>query len=348
MKKLFLLLFLSSIFWCCSDKEGPVRQVERAGYYWQRGDYTASVDDPIQRYAIRKLYIKYFEVNYSDVKGNFPFAKIYLDGTSFKLNKFQKVIPTIFIKNNVFKYSSEKQLDKLADNIIFLTNKYNQEKFKAIEEFEEIQIDCDWTESTQKKYFYFLSKIKKLSKKTISCTLRLYPFAYPEKMGIPPVDKAMLMCYNLIKPLSEKDKNSILDNTELEKYLKISKKYPIHLDVALPIFYWGHWYQNNQFNGLLSINSKVLEKCGNRLTERKATWYEITKDTTINYEYIRKGDLIKCEEVSTKTLHKTITLLKKHIPFDDKITVSLFDIQQEQFNQYTNEEISAFYNDFTK
>lgn len=348
MNKLLLFIFLASIFWSCSDKESAIKEVERAGYYWQRGDYTASVDNPIKIHKLNKLYIKYFEVDYSDIKGNFPFAKIYLDGASFHLTKNHKVIPTVFIKNSVFKYSSEKQLDKLADNIVFLTDKYNQEKFKTIEMFEEIQIDCDWTESTQKKYFYFLTKIKELSKKTISCTLRLYPFAYPDKMGIPPVDKAMLMCYNLIKPLSEKDKNSILDNSELEKYLKISKKYPIHLDVALPIFYWGHWYQNDQFNGLLNINSKQLNSCAKKMTDRKSMWYEVTKDTTINYEYIRKGDLIKCEEVSVRTLQETIALLKKYIIFDDKITVSLFDIQQEQFNQYTNEEVSTFYNNFTK
>ena len=68
---------------------------------------------------------------------------------------------------------------------------------------QEIQIDCDWTKSTKDKYFYLLKKIKELSKKEISCTLRLYPYKYPEIMGVPPVDKAMLMCYNLIKPLSK-------------------------------------------------------------------------------------------------------------------------------------------------
>lgn len=111
-------------------------------------------------------------------------------------------------------------------------------------EFGEIQIDCDWTLKTKVNYFAFLNALKKISHKTISCTLRLYPFKYPEIMGTPPVDKATLMCYNLTKPLESENKNSILDNNELRSYLKNTEKYPIHLDIALPLF--SMMYQNGR------------------------------------------------------------------------------------------------------
>ena len=41
-------------------------------------------------------------------------------------------------------------------------------------------------------------------------------------------------------------------------------------------------------------------------------------------------------------------LLKKTIDFDDNTTVSLFHLDEEQLKNYTDEEIAAFYTDFTK
>ena len=61
------------------------------------------------------------------------------------------IVPTIFIKNEIFKFNDEKSLDLLADNIVFLTEKYIQEA--PIRNSDEIQIDCDWTKSTKEKYF---------------------------------------------------------------------------------------------------------------------------------------------------------------------------------------------------
>ena len=140
-------------------------------------------------------------------------------------------------------------------------NKYcyyeNYDKTKdKIFDFNEIQIDCDWTKYSKEKYFYLLKKIKELSDKKLSCTLRLYPYKYPDIMGVPPVDKATLMCYNLIKPLSQQNKNSILDIEELKKYLNEKKSSPLHLDIVLPTFYWTQLYQNNQFVQLLGLTLK--------------------------------------------------------------------------------------------
>lgn len=349
MKKLILGLFVSFFFLSCSDKTENITEVERATYYWKSASpHPGEIKKLVQDHKITTVYAKYFEVGYNDVQGNYPFSKTSL--TSTELSQNTNIIPTVFIKNEIFKYNSNKQLDQLADNIVFLISKYNREKFEGIKEFEEIQIDCDWTKSTQVKYFYFLTKIKELSQKKISCTLRLYPFAYPDVMGIPPVDKATLMCYNLIKPLSDPDKNSILDIQELKKYLKKDKKYPLHLDIALPIFHWAHWYQNNQFIGLVNLNEKEISSFSKQLSDpNKLMWYEITEDKFINYEtYLRKGDVLKCEQIHPKTMLMAISLLKEHIDFNETITVSLFDIQQKQFNQYTHEEISTFYDTFTE
>ena len=214
-------------------------------------------------------------------------------------------------------------------------------------EYDEIQIDCDWTKSTKDKYFYLLKKVKELTKKELSCTLRLYPYKYPEIMGVPPVDKVMLMCYNIIKPLSQKNKNSILDIEELKKYLNVKQSYPVHIDVALPVFYWTQLYQNNRFTKLLDLSTNEVKEF---TKETEPLWHTVQKDTSFNYgeTYLKAGDQIKCEEISSQTINEAISIIKKYVDLDKTTTISLFDLDASTFKQYSNEEITSFYGSFTK
>lgn len=347
MKKILLIGVLAFLLISCKT-DNKVEHVERAFYYWKSDDSMEDYKtrDNLKSTAVTKLYIKYFEVDYSETLGNFPYDKTGLGRYSVEYFKDSKIVPTIFIKNEIFQFNQEKDLDRLADNIVFLVDKYSKEKLDKMSIENEIQIDCDWTKSTKEKYFYLLKKIKELSKKEISCTLRLYPYKYPNIMGVPPVDKATLMCYNLIKPLTNKDKNSILDYDELKLYLDQKRSYPIHLDIALPVFYWTHFYHDNQFVGLTKLSSADLEGFTKPI---KPMWYEVTKDTTFGYrDYYRIGDQFKCEEVSTETINKAIALIKKNVSLDKNTTIALFHIDFGTFNKYKNEEISSFYDSFTK
>ena len=163
-------------------------------------------------------------------------------------------------------------------------------------------------------------------------------------MGVPPVDKATLMCYNLINPFENENKNSILDTKELSSYLKNTKKYPKHLDVALPVFSVMQVYQNNQLAGMLNPNKEELV---NVLQKIKPLWYEVIKDTELENIYLRKGDKVKLEEVSKPTITETIDLLQKYISFDDTTTVTLFHLDEDNLKKYKNETIGSFYTDFT-
>lgn len=350
MKRIFLGI-ISSLFLFSCNNDSNVEHVERAFYYWKGN---SSIDDAdaneLKELKVRKLYVKLFEVDYNEVQGNFPFEKNRPD--RYELEKLDSVtiIPTIFIKNGIFQYNDEKSLDLLADNIVFLIDKYSKEQYGASEkifDYDEIQIDCDWTKSTKDKYFYLLKKVKALSNKKLSCTLRLYPYKYPDLMGVPPVDKVTLMCYNLIKPLTKKDKNSILDIEEFKKYLNERKSYPVHIDVALPVFYWTQLYQNNRFAGLLEFSTNDVKTFAKNT---EPLWYRIEKDTSFNYgeTYLKAGDQIKCEDVKASDINLAIELIKKYVDLDKTTTISLFDLDESTFKQYTHEEISGFYGSFTK
>lgn len=345
MKKIVLLGLLSFLFFSC-QKENKIENVERAFYYWKSDNsVNYKVESKLKVNAVNKVYVKFFEVDYSDAMGNYPYDKLYTYGSFFENSQNLSVVPTVFIKNEIFKYNSEKDLDVLADNIVFLISKRCGEKFEKVKIEDEIQVDCDWTKSTKEKYFYLLKKIKELSKKQISCTLRLYPFKYQDIMGIPPVDKAMLMCYNLVKPLTNNNKNSILDINELKSYLNERRSYPIHLDVALPVFSWSQLYQNNHFQKLINLSSTELKSF---TKEIRPMWYEVTKDTSISWnDYYRIGDQIKCEEVTTTTINEAIAIIKNNVVLNNNTTIALFDLDESTFIQYTDEEISSFYSSFS-
>ncbi|KAF2516481.1 hypothetical protein [Flavobacterium foetidum] len=353
MKKYLLFVFAFCFLLGCSNKENKVKNIERAFYYWKSGSsFSTETSSQLNKLEVKKIYYKLFEVDYSETMGNFPYQKNNPDQYTFRDLDSVNVVPTIFIKNEIFQYNNEKSLDKLADNIVFLINKYRKERYRYGNneeinfDYSEIQIDCDWTKSTKDKYFYLLKKIKELSKKEISCTLRLYPYKYPDIMGVPPVDKAMLMCYNLIKPLSQSDKNSILDINELKSYLDKKRSYPVHLDIALPVFYWTLWYHNNRFAGLVDFSSADISGI---TKQTKPMWYEMTEDYTFEYEYyLKKGDQLKIEEVDTKTLQEAISIIKKNVELDDTTTISLFHLGNSTLKKYKNEEISSFYSAFSK
>lgn len=340
MKKIIVFTLLLSVIISCNNK---VENVERAFYYWKSSGYSLNEEQNIilDTTKIKKLYVKFFEVEHNDLMGNIPFSKNRMRFYNEKI----EIIPTIYIKNDVFLKSNHVQLDQLADNINFLILKFINEEINKEILVKEFQMDCDWTIKSKDNYFYFLKKIKEISKKEVSCTLRLYPYKYREKMGVPPVDRATLMCYNLLNPLESKKQNSILDVEELSKYLNVSSKYPLHLDIALPIYSWMQIYQNNQFQGVVYNDLEYLK---GKMKTIEPYWYEMTEDVEIDNHYLRIGDKIKFEEINKQTIDKAIQVLKKNIKFDNTTTITLFHLDDSQLKKYSYEEISGFYTSFSK
>ncbi|MDZ4838470.1 MAG: hypothetical protein SGJ04_00540 [Bacteroidota bacterium] len=182
----------------------------------------------------------------------------------------------------------------------------------------EFQIDCDWTAKNRDKYFKFLTILKdSLQKRNmkLSVTIRLYPYKYSKKMGVPPVDKGVLMCYNLGQIQNSNTKNSVFDVKELDKYLKV-KSYPLPLDVALPIFGWYVWHTGKECRGIIHLSDKTrglennpnFTKLGNELMSKV--------DTVIENKYIRVGDQLRMEIPKKKELIEAKKLINNKVKFN--------------------------------
>lgn len=109
-----------------------------------------------------------------------------------------KIVPVVFITNQTLENIDTTATKLLAFKIskriqgIITTNQLPTP--------EEIQIDCDWTGGTREKYFLLLTELQKfpLFQNTIwSATIRLHQVKFMENTGIPPVDRGMLMFYNM-------------------------------------------------------------------------------------------------------------------------------------------------------
>lgn len=329
-----LLFFL---FWVFQPMDS---EVERAFYLWEntKRELTAYEEKSLKELEVTKLYLKLFEVEKNDVYGIFPTAKSQLSAYGIEKGNFE-LVPTIYVRNEVFKKVSRKELEEFASNLDFLVGKKMSEKFPG-NQLQEIQIDCDWTESTQKNYFEFLRLLKKRTGLHISATLRLYAYKFPDKMGVLPVDRAMLMCYNLLSVHQQETRNSILDLEELEKYLVGASKYPVPLDVALPVYSAMHVYRNNSYTTTLYNDGQLSDEV---LDHTKGLWYRVNKDVPLQTLFLRQGDKVKYEKISPELVEKAIQLIRSQVTLERNFTLSLFQLNTYELKQHTHEKLASYY-----
>ncbi len=286
-------------------------------YYWKQDfNLNQSQKAILEFNQVKKLYVKFFDVTWDSRENKAkPISKI-----DFKIpvGKFN-IIPCIFIENHVFK---QDQSPEIASKVYELIRKIAKTNKFTIQE---IQIDCDWTDATQKAYFSFLTQLKQISqnKQIITSTLRLHQFKHPKKTGVPPVEKAVLMCYNMGKIDNQKTANSIISEAELKKYIFESDPYPLPLDLALPSYHWGLIYRLGKLTLIVndidrnSLKSFAFSKLGeNKFRADSNFYYDNTyfcKNDILRIEESGPSTLLKCAEILGKSNHQFNDIIFYHI-----------------------------------
>lgn len=372
---LFLMLTVSLIFSNCGSNTSEIPP-ERAAYYWQTTmDFDKTDDSIANNLKLKTLYIRYFDIDWSPgYKEAIPVG-VLADkrGGASAMFSNKNIIPTIFITNRTFKKLDEKGVETLANNTVkkidqiskqmktwYVNSIVNYDDYrdnynayrKAEKEAElqfdstisEIQIDCDWTASTRDKFFKFLELLKpKIQNKTLSCTVRLHQYKDRKLMGIPPVDRGLLMCYNVGDVQKFDTKNSILEATIVKQYLK-GKTYPIKLDIGLPMFSWAAWFRGTEFKGIVS-NWNELDAADKSLYRfTKNNQYLVSRDTAIGDNYLREGDMLRWDNSSEDAINETIDLLKNNLDLSG-IRISFFDWETEKIKR-NEKALKAYYHQF--
>lgn len=303
MRTLRFLCFLLLVFSCSKKQEHPY-----TFYYWKtKLALNSDEKKALGHTSVPYLYTRFFDIDKSGEKF-LPVGVITKD-QSFKVQ--QQIVPVVFITNRSFLYIKKEEISFLARSINELVNKKITDY--DLNSAAEIQIDCDWTVGTRDDYFAFLKELKKISGKEITSTLRLHQVKDKTTMGIPPVDKAYLMCYSTSSPLENSDKNSILDVNILKSYLAHIDQYPIRkIEVALPIYSWGIV---TNYLGKHKLINALSEKDLQHPDFKKISDHEIEilKDGFYFGNYMNKGFRIKVESISRNDLAEVIDFLDKKI-----------------------------------
>jgi hypothetical protein len=351
---LFKWLVIGSIlplfYSACHEKP---TEITTGFYHWKTEfDISGFEKKYLDSCHTQKMYVRLFDVDWDDdAQFSKPIAPIkYSDTLRYWALLNMPIVPTVFITNQNFSKIRNNQLDTLAF-LIFKTIGTTEEKAYNFAQntegatFSEIQIDCDWTESTRDKYFSFLKKLKTISNKKISSTIRLHQIKDRDIMGIPPVDRGMLMAYNMGNLDKPKNQNSILDISVLKNYIGSLKTYPLSLDVALPLFGWGIVLRDGEAVKIinnLSSQDFILEidDTGEStgIVQKEANHYKFEKNMYFKGHYLYKDDEIRIEDTPLSILIETATILNQHLKSESR-TVCFYHADLVLFNRFRYEDI---------
>jgi hypothetical protein len=333
-------LLLAVIFFSCNENKNA-RPIEPAFYYWKS---VFKLSDPekqrLDSLHVQTLYVKFFDVDWDEItKAPVPVAPLQYAGDTLQSN--MQIIPAVFITNACIQKIDSSQVIQLATDITGMIKKITGSNHFT-QPVQEIQIDCDWTASTKEKYFKLLSVIKQRSGiTTLSATIRLYQVKYLNKTGVPPVDKGLLMCYNMGNLKDPATKNSILETEELKKYIGNLPGYPLPLDVALPLFEWKVLFRNHVYKGL--IQNLPLGSFTNAFAIKKDNLIELLQDTLLQGYDLKKGDVIRIEESTYNEIIATAEAINAKLK-NTPVRVALYHMDSVILSKYTLHELEDIYN----
>lgn len=306
---LFLYSCVAVLFTTCSSE----RHHEVDFYYWKSKYAIGKTERAyLSKMESKRLFVRLFDVDMQDGMA-IPIGQIHgLSKEQIPIDSI-RVIPVVFITNQTFLSNvADKDIERLASNV---SNAIAYIMDKTGVEYDEIQIDCDWTELTRVAYFKFLKTLAETSHRSISCTLRLHQIRDRKKTGVPPVIRVSLMCYATSNPMENDTRNSILDMELLKAYTTNINDYPLDFDVILPIYSWGivtnHLGQVKLVNGLTEadLQTPMFEKTDENL-------YLVKKDGFLQGLYVNSGFVVKIETITPELLAEAKRYLDRQIDRD--------------------------------
>ena len=110
------------------------------------------------------------------------------------------------------------------------------------------------------------------------------------------------MAYNVGQVTSIDEENSIFTEEEVDKYLGSLDRYPLPLDVALPIFSWGVRFHFDRFAAIVdNIRAEDLEERSEFKRVGENLW-QARLNTTLRGEPVFEGDIIRVEQPAPEEL----------------------------------------------
>ena len=334
-------VFLSAI--SCSNNSN--KEISRGVYFWKTNfSLSTSELNWLKETEIKKLYVRFFDVDWNpNMCAAVPVGDVTIET---KKVTGVEIIPAIFITNRTLINTADSLISELSENI----HKKILGKLALFDSLsiKEIQLDCDWTETTRKKYFKLIEDLKQIVKNDeieITTTIRLHQVKFFSETGVPPVKRGVLMFYNMSDVSDMRTRNSIYDEDVAKRYLVNFDKYPIELDVVLPAFSWACWFRNGKLKNLIN-EVKVIELENNSaFTKEDTNSFRSIKACSIKGNYVLPGDYLRTEEIDFNTTLGAAELIAPHIK-NKKINVSIYHLNGEVIKSYDKDKLEDIVNCF--
>ncbi len=325
-----MLLLLLPITSC--DRAVHPAHVERAVYHWRNTD---DLFEPEERFLdthqVRTLFWKALDIDWNEANHAHPVSIVRspfmpddrgYGGGRNERTKDVMLVPVVYITDRTMLHCDSAQLDafatKLERKLIQLCGKDQRE----------VQFDCDWTARSRDTYFTFLRMMRARLKCRLSATVRLHQFKDPEGTGVPPVDRGMLMLYNVADVKRYGPHNSIFNAEAAKPYIQGAARYPLPLDIALPAFSWLVHYRNGRFvrieNGDLVEEIDTLPQY---MRDPDGMFTVIQETERWWGEALHLGDRLKPERMDSTAIMQAVELARSAVN-NDTVRVAFFDLPE--------------------
>lgn len=337
-------LALAAVLIQCSRPSAT--PVVRAMYYW-RTSFRLPPEErgTIDSLQVRRFYIRCFDLDWNPYEHRAEIVsplKV-LDSIPSSL----EIVPVVFITNRTMIALPATGVVSLARTILerirFLTAAVHAGTVR------EIQMDCDWTAQSRSNYFALLTEMKRMAAQEhllLSATIRLHQLASPGRTGVPPVDRGMLMFYNMGDVKDLMGSNSILNVPIGEQYLAHSEHYPLPLDAALPLFQWAVVYRRGKVVHLLRDADGTAFRDTALFRQNGSDRWTVTTAHYSFGQYLYAGDIVKTEHPSPEDLRAAAASLKNYGISSTGSAVAFFDFQLDNIQRIGNENLRALYHSF--
>ena len=296
---LLIAVSLTAIYYISQPSIPP-----KISYYHWKNTYR-NLPDLQASHPPHRLYIKFLDIGYRE--------KLQLNLTRFidQPPANVEVVPVVFLDNRALRESSEQGI---REHIL-----------KAIppQQYQNLQIDCDWSERTREKYFSLLRTLHE-DYTTLSATLRLHQVKYATQTGVPPVNHGVLMYYNMSEIRDIGTRNYVLDHAIGKQYLQNFQQYPLPMELALPLYQQVRVIRQQRLALLLPHGELQSDK----LKVLSEGAFEVIKAHYWQGEYLYAGDQLVIDEVTIEQLQEASRDLARHIQPQEIIFYSYQDARR--------------------
>jgi hypothetical protein len=302
------LLFFALLPVSCRHGGPPA---EISFYHWKQ---TLELDRPLREFLaqarVKRLFVRFFDVDLDPGRGvPVPVSELACRG---ELPAGIRVVPVVFLAERVFRSACDpaRLAGQVAAKIEHVAARCR------LEQAEEIQFDCDWTVSSRGRFFAFLEALRRRCAPGIvlSVTLRLHQVKFREREGVPPVDRATLMLYNMGQVELPAPGNSIIDAGVFRAYADGLAAYPLPFDIALPIYRWGLVYRLDRLALIVNdLGQEDVVAAGDAFNALGKSRFLCQRGIHLGGAAIYPGDLLRLEAAEFPVVRECLRLARQSL-----------------------------------